>query len=341
MTKLERGLCVCLCLSVLSACDDGAARRARGERESSAYQSAMADYHAGRLAQAAKGFASVVSEEPENGNARFQYACLLQDSQHDYVGAYCAFREFLLQNPDGEKAKLARDRLALCEVEAAKTLAQKHGLLDQDALAKKVELAQKDLEDARRQSAKLQRDLETAQAKIAALADERSRLVALMKTDGDKDAAKDDRPKLKDVRALLDEDDEDAGDRITSSKDAAALRIRDDEAVLDRKALADDIAALRDEEADELRPSPVLPSGGATNGATVAAAQQKDDTDAKREPPHETRPKTYVVQDGDTLYKIAIRFYGRTSAWAKIRDANKTVISTDGRVKAGDVIVLP
>ena len=53
------------------------------------------------------------------------------------------------------------------------------------------------------------------------------------------------------------------------------------------------------------------------------------------------RPPTYVVQEGDTLYKIALRFYGRVAAWRLIRDANKTLISNDGRVRAGQTITLP
>ena len=53
------------------------------------------------------------------------------------------------------------------------------------------------------------------------------------------------------------------------------------------------------------------------------------------------RPQTYVVQEGDTLYRIAVRFYGRLSAWKAIRDANKATISNDGRVRAGDTITLP
>jgi nucleoid-associated protein YgaU len=48
-----------------------------------------------------------------------------------------------------------------------------------------------------------------------------------------------------------------------------------------------------------------------------------------------------VIEEGDTLYKIAIKFYGRTSAWKQIRDANKALITTDGRVKSGDEIKLP
>ncbi len=53
------------------------------------------------------------------------------------------------------------------------------------------------------------------------------------------------------------------------------------------------------------------------------------------------RPKTYVVQEGDTLYGVAKRFYGTLTVWKQIRDANKAVISTDNRLRAGDTIVLP
>jgi nucleoid-associated protein YgaU len=53
------------------------------------------------------------------------------------------------------------------------------------------------------------------------------------------------------------------------------------------------------------------------------------------------RPKYYVVKDGDTLYKIAIKFYGRVTAWTEIREANKAVVSMDGRIKTGQKLTLP
>ena len=59
------------------------------------------------------------------------------------------------------------------------------------------------------------------------------------------------------------------------------------------------------------------------------------------EPPHEEKPATYVVEEGDTLYKLALRFYGKRSAWQKIRDANKATVTTDGRIQAGQTLVLP
>ena len=52
-------------------------------------------------------------------------------------------------------------------------------------------------------------------------------------------------------------------------------------------------------------------------------------------------PDEYVVEEGDTLYKIAMKFYGKASAWKLIRDANRAIISTDGRVKTGQKLKLP
>ena len=53
------------------------------------------------------------------------------------------------------------------------------------------------------------------------------------------------------------------------------------------------------------------------------------------------RPETYTVQEGDTLYRISTRFYGSSAKWRAIRELNKATISTDGRLRAGQVIRLP
>ena len=54
-----------------------------------------------------------------------------------------------------------------------------------------------------------------------------------------------------------------------------------------------------------------------------------------------SRPETYTVQEGDTLYRISTRFYGSSAKWRAIRELNKATISTDGRLRAGQVIRLP
>jgi tetratricopeptide (TPR) repeat protein len=51
--------------------------------------------------------------------------------------------------------------------------------------------------------------------------------------------------------------------------------------------------------------------------------------------------RTYVVQPGDTLFRVAEKFYGDSTHWKKIRDANRARIDPDGRIRAGQIIVVP
>jgi nucleoid-associated protein YgaU len=52
-------------------------------------------------------------------------------------------------------------------------------------------------------------------------------------------------------------------------------------------------------------------------------------------------PRTYVVQPGDSLFRVAEKFYGDATQWKKIREANRTRIDPDGRIRAGQIIVVP
>lgn len=49
----------------------------------------------------------------------------------------------------------------------------------------------------------------------------------------------------------------------------------------------------------------------------------------------------YTVQAGDTLYKIAEKFYGKGRRWRKIYQANKNVIKTPECIYEGQVILIP
>ena len=51
--------------------------------------------------------------------------------------------------------------------------------------------------------------------------------------------------------------------------------------------------------------------------------------------------RTYKVQAGETLSMIARKFFGKSSAWKTIRDANPGEIGPDGVVRAGQVIRIP
>lgn len=54
-----------------------------------------------------------------------------------------------------------------------------------------------------------------------------------------------------------------------------------------------------------------------------------------------SKPKTYKVQRGDSLYSIAQRFYGDGSKWTVIRDANKDRISRTDALKIGAELLIP
>lgn len=58
--------------------------------------------------------------------------------------------------------------------------------------------------------------------------------------------------------------------------------------------------------------------------ASPRKIKQKKKTKAKR--PSKASPKTYTVKKGDTLWDIAGRFYGNSTQWRKIWNANKTAM---------------
>ena len=110
---------------------------------------------------------------------------------------------------------------------------------------------------------------------------------------------------------------------------AKALLDEEDDEGIDRIKFSADVKNLLAEEESEKTTTP------------FAVAPKPEPVPQPEKSPEEERPETYVVQEGDTLYKIALKFYGKRSAWTRIRDANKAVISTDGRVNAGVTIKLP
>lgn len=315
-----------MALTSLTACDYVRERQDLAlEREDGTYRAALADYRAGRLDAAAKGFAKAIRKSPANSAARFQYACLMQDMKKDYLEAYCAYREFLLQRPDSDKAPLAKDRLAICERELVREWVEKNRGLGDEAFAKEIDSLRKELKAAETRAVAAEKLLAEEREKYRALDGEHARLVAAVKgTDAGESTV---RRTAVDVKTLLDEEDEEPSGRAD--------------------ATAREVAALKAEESAETSDgSSLLPKQTAEDVARRAAAQALHDEEARAAAERAAaekarRPSTYVVQEGDTLYKIALRFYGRVAAWRQIRDANKALISNDGRVRAGQTITLP
>ncbi|MBO7721277.1 MAG: LysM peptidoglycan-binding domain-containing protein [Kiritimatiellae bacterium] len=316
----------------------------------------MEDYSAGRIGAAVTGFEKALRRNPANASARFQLGCLLQESKRDYIGAYCAYREYLAQRPDSDKVKLARDRLAICEKEVARRLAAKYGLNSAETVAKELEAVRGDLKSAKNRIAATEKNLSVSLARTRSLTTERDRLLAIVKGEATAEEKKSGTPPVREVKDLLEEaEDGENGAAAPGelSEEANALLAEDDVGAAnkpsadevkslkaevetgDRVKLADDVAKLKAEESDEVSPgSSLLP----TNRTSVA---KKKPDGARPKAPQIARPKAYEVKEGDTLYGIAKRFYGTLSAWKMIREANKALISPDNRLRAGDKLVLP
>ncbi|GHA83412.1 LysM peptidoglycan-binding domain-containing protein [Cognatilysobacter bugurensis] len=77
-------------------------------------------------------------------------------------------------------------------------------------------------------------------------------------------------------------------------------------------------------------------AGGATQGAThnTTTGTQPPTTGALRQ-------RTYTVQKGDSLSKIAQQVYGRADRWHAIFDANRDQIEDPDMIHPGQVLVLP
>lgn len=52
-------------------------------------------------------------------------------------------------------------------------------------------------------------------------------------------------------------------------------------------------------------------------------------------------PQTYIVEKGDTLWKIANKFYGDGKKWQIIFEANQDIIGTPDKIRAGITIKIP
>jgi len=300
-------------LATMTACDYAEKRDLRHERKSHAYQEAMADYQAGRLDSAVKGFLQVVRKDPSNSSARFQLACLLLDVRKDYQGAFCAFQEYLVQEPESDKAQMARERCDICAREMAKEMAVRYGLNSTKGLMAEIESLKRELKEIRTQKVTLERELEASQVRANGLAAEREKLLAMIRGEGTESA---ERPQIAGVKDLLDEEEDELS--LKPSADPAELKSLKDE--------EEDVAKVEMPKPDKpSKPKPVV----------------KEEPPPPSGPQLEEKPEFYTVQEGDTLIRIATRFYGRPLAWKKIREANKALISTDAKVRAGTVIRLP
>ena len=326
MKKMMRTMKNNLFISLLPAfvmivgCDYVDSKELRKERADRIYQTAMSDYQAGRLNEAVKGLEEVCKKDPANASARFQYACLLQDYKKEIFAAACAYREYINLRPGSDKTKLAEDRFNECERLLAEALVKKYSLGSADENARQLSDLKNERDAALKKSSALEQEVAALkrQLTIAQAENERFKSIFEDETESSNSSAEN----LAAAKQLLDDEDAQASNEKSGIESAKAL--------------------LKEE--DEMSAPILSQSADAKNRRSIEQQKKREEEarkKAERASSKPAHPDVYLVQEGDTLYKIAVKFYGHSSAWVRIREANKAVISTDGRVYAGQTIKLP
>jgi LysM repeat protein len=103
-----------------------------------------------------------------------------------------------------------------------------------------------------------------------------------------------------------------AGERLTKGEDATVTTGTEFGVMLNKSVTLPKFAAIGDDEGNN-NPKETRTSGG----------------------------KTYIVQPGDTLGRISLRFYGTTRRYMDIYNANRNVLSSPSRVEVGQELIIP
>ncbi len=109
------------------------------------------------------------------------------------------------------------------------------------------------------------------------------------------------------------------------------------------KATTVTAAAVAEPSTTTVALAPVPASAAATGPlpgpAVVMAAAPASFTEPL--PAERPRMHTYLVQKGDTLQSLALRYYGTRSAWEKIYQANRSGLPSKDQLKVGQQLVIP
>jgi len=366
LTVLSVGLLV-----IGSGCGQAGVSAAEAEERSSAlFRKARDAEQSGDIKEAVRLYNKVLIEEPKSFSAHFQLATLLHDHEENYIGAIYHYQQYLFLRPEAEKSTLAQDRIRIAEQLLAPQILRKVGDsvqgISQAHLLKENERLNRVITGLEREKSVLNEAVVQATNELQVLRGEHGRLrevlnkmrvgetVAgpaepLLKRAGVADVSKEEerapvKLDAKALRALRQE-----AEAASESRGAGAARkplvdVPSTEAVL--KKVQSRLTG-EPEPAPEPAP-PQAPEQAASadkagkpdkSALSALALFGKEDKRSKGAKAGDMR--TYVVQPGDTLFRVAEKFYGDATNWKKIRDANRTRIDPDGRIRAGQIIIVP
>jgi nucleoid-associated protein YgaU len=354
-------------VALLAGCGGaGIAEAERGERGSALYRKAFAAEQAGDIKEAVRLFNRVLVEEPRSFSAHFQLATLLQDHEEDYLGAIYHYKRYLALRPESEKSTLAHDRIRVAEQmlapqilkkvgDSVQGITQAHLLKENDRLNRAITTLEGEKSVLLEEKTKAEKELASLRGDNERLRDilRKMRVDETVSPDGGLSSARS-------VGAAA--RGEESGAAAAAKTDAKALRALRDEAEAlaregskpaGRKPLVDvpSTESVLKKVEEKLSGEPAKQETGTAGRTDAQGKAERSDLSAlslfgrgeKKEPKAapDDNLRTYVVQPGDTLFRVAEKFYGDATKWKRIREANRTRIDPDGRIRAGQIIVVP
>jgi LysM repeat protein len=316
-------------LLLLAGCERPApiaAQDAR-DRESPLIRRALEREQIGDLDGAIQAYEEVLLESPKLISAHFHLALLLQDIRKDYMGAIYHYRQYERLRPDSEKKALLRERTRVCQ----------QLLVAQLLKTGDVAISQKQFELVGAID-KLNKQLSVVEGEKGTLAEQKAELARLLSEQ---------KSETERLRRLLDRINPTTGEE---PRPRSALPRLDPGAasLLPTPGTATPPSITRTPVEPESSPksNPVAHPAPAPEPAPLSeeapkALEPPPVTTTTVPPPPMSPSGTYVVQPGDSFYRIAERFYGDSEQWKKIRDANKDRLSPGNQLRSGQHIVIP
>ena len=347
---------------------DSVAATENTERNSALYRQAFAAEQSGDIDEAIRLYNKVLIDEPKSFSAHFQLATLLHDHREDYIGAIYHYRQYMYLRPESDKSTLAQERVRIAEQLLAPQILRKVGEsvqgISQAHLLKENDRLNRIITTMEGEKSVLVEEKNRAEKERVELRADNVRLrEILVKMRVDETAAEPAGSLLKRAEAAARKSGEAKPPAKTDLKalreEAASISGPADKGGATRKPLVDipsTEAVLKKvqsrlegvpEPAEPVAQPPSAEKGKKTEkpdkssfSALSLFGKEKEDKKEKGAKAGGEQ-RTYVVQPGDTLFRVAEKFYGDSTRWKIIRDANRARIDPDGRIRAGQMIVVP
>jgi len=338
------------------------------ERNTTLYRQAFAAEQSGDIEEAIRLYNRVLIEEPKSFSAHFQLATLLQDHKEDYVGAIYHYNQYLYFRPESDKNTLAQERIRIAEQllapqilrkvgDSVQGISQAHLLKENDRLNRIITSLEGEKSVLVEAKTRAEKDAETLRSENARLRE----ILGKMRTDetdassssllkrveaavrkGNEDVSPSDKLNGKSLKALREEASALAGEgaqkSATDRKPLVDVPSTDEVLKKVQTRLTGEVAtSATEQKADQPGKQQVKPEKFDRSSLSALGFGRNDKKSAKAG----GEPRTYVVQPGDSLFRVAEKFYGDSTHWKKIRDANRTRIDPDGRIRAGQILVIP